>query len=623
MALLGLQPRVALALDFGQVRVLSKQGEPLQAELDLSGVDEKESAAVRAAPVSADIYSDVGMRYSSEVADIRAAVKRRDGRSYIEIRSNAPVLTDFIDLLLTVNWPSGRSVRAVSLLVPRPEAAAAPVPEPAPAPAPAPAAAAATKPVLQPMTKPAKPPEKAPEKAPAKVVKKTPAKPAEKAAKKPAEKAPEKATPKTAESILARITDSAKDGGNDRPTERLPQAQDQRQTSAELGQSYRVEPGDTLSAIAGDARQRAGNVSLEQVLWALYESNPKAFIDENLNRVKAGAVLKLPGEREVADISREEARREIRVHSEVFERFRAGMASTATPSATDGKEPNRSSGGEVNAKVKSKSGASSDELKLSRPDAKPSEKLREEAIASERALHDAEARIVQLEKNVADLRKLVDMLQKQNAGNPPAQGVQAPVLAGSYDAATPPKPAAPAAAAEHGAEKKDAEKKDGEKHEAEKKEGAKPSLWHHVSAYVHAHPVVLYTAIPVLILILLIILVRVMRARARKRAAAMREELFSGLDLDLDAAAATPRTPPVMAMPDISLDLSSGDEPGLRKAAPAPSTKDQGLDVRLQLGQAYRDLGDIAGARKLFREVADLGNPDQKTRAGKLLADLG
>ncbi|MCS6765554.1 MAG: hypothetical protein MO847_03595 [Candidatus Protistobacter heckmanni] len=598
LALLGLQPRVALALDFGQVRVLSKQGEPLQAELDLSGVDEKESAAVRAAPASADIYSDVGMRYSLEVADIRAAVKRRDGRSYIEIRSNAPVLTDFIDLLLTVNWPSGRSVRAVSLLVPRPEAAA--------------------KPVLQPMTKPSKPPEKAP----AKVAEKTPAKPAEKAAEKPAEKAPEKAPPKTAESILARITDSAKDGGdgprNDRPTERLPQAQDQRQTSAELGQSYRVEPGDTLSAIAGDARQRAGNVSLEQVLWALYESNPKAFIDENLNRVKAGAVLKLPGEREVADISREEARREIRVHTEAFERFRAGMASTATPSATDGKEPNRSSGGEVNAKVKSKSGASSDELKLSRPDAKPSEKLREEAIARERALHDAEARVVQLEKNVADLRKLVDMLQKQNAGNPPAQGAQAPVLAGSYDAATPPKPAAPAAAAEHGAEKKD-----GEKHEAEKKEGAKPSLWHRVSAYMHAHPVVLYAAIPVLLLILLIILVRVMRARTRKRAAAMRDELFSGLDLDLDAAAAPPRTPPVMAMPDISLDLSGGDEPGLSKAAPAPSAKDQGLDVRLQLGQAYRDLGDIAGARKLFREVADLGNPDQKTRAGKLLADLG
>jgi pilus assembly protein FimV len=58
------------------------------------------------------------------------------------------------------------------------------------------------------------------------------------------------------------------------------------------GDLYTVVRGDTLSAIALQARPDPG-VSLNQVMLALYRANPEAFLG-NINRLKAGAVLRLP-----------------------------------------------------------------------------------------------------------------------------------------------------------------------------------------------------------------------------------------------------------------------------------------------------------------------------------------
>lgn len=58
------------------------------------------------------------------------------------------------------------------------------------------------------------------------------------------------------------------------------------------GEQITVQRGDTLIGIANQFPVQGAN--LYQQLWALYSANPKAFSQENMNLLKAGAALRIP-----------------------------------------------------------------------------------------------------------------------------------------------------------------------------------------------------------------------------------------------------------------------------------------------------------------------------------------
>ena len=62
-----------------------------------------------------------------------------------------------------------------------------------------------------------------------------------------------------------------------------------------------VERGDTASEIA--VTKLEGGVSLDQMLLAMLRSNPDAFVESNVNRMKAGALLTLPTAQEAKAVS--------------------------------------------------------------------------------------------------------------------------------------------------------------------------------------------------------------------------------------------------------------------------------------------------------------------------------
>src|SRR3546814_12876380 len=71
--------------------------------------------------------------------------------------------------------------------------------------------------------------------------------------------------------------------------------------------SINVRPGDTMFAIA--LRNAVPGVSVYQMMMALQRANPGAFIHDNVNLVKAGATLSVPGMAELTAVSAKEARR--------------------------------------------------------------------------------------------------------------------------------------------------------------------------------------------------------------------------------------------------------------------------------------------------------------------------
>nr|WP_297402437.1 FimV/HubP family polar landmark protein [uncultured Marinobacter sp.] len=108
-----------------------------------------------------------------------------------------------------------------------------------------------------------------------------------------------------------------------------------RQTRAErsLERGYQANtvgptgPSDTLWTIA--SRTRPGNqVSMQQVMLAIQDLNPDAFIDGNINRLKRGEVLRLPSLEQIQSRTRAEAIQVVSQQNQEFQSPRRTVDAT-------------------------------------------------------------------------------------------------------------------------------------------------------------------------------------------------------------------------------------------------------------------------------------------------------
>lgn len=171
------------------------------------------------------------------------------------------------------------------------------------------------------------------------------------------------------------------------------------------GDTYVVQPGDTLSRIA--SRTRRGAVSLDQTLVSLYRSNPQAFIGENMNRLRAGALLKVPSAEAAASIDAAEAQQVIQAQSADFGSFRQRLAGAVPVAAAEA--PARKDAGKVKAEVNDRKdvvASAPDKLTLSKGASAAQPSASEVKLSKEKEKQDAAARVAELSKNVEELKKL-------------------------------------------------------------------------------------------------------------------------------------------------------------------------------------------------------------------------
>jgi pilus assembly protein FimV len=224
---------------------------------------------------------------------------------------------------------------------------------------------------------------------------------------------------------------------------------------------HEVKKGDTLGAIA--RQNLPAGVTLNQMLIALYRANRAAFIKGNINLVRAGRILNIPDSEAIAAVGAAEANKQVQSQMADFAEYKRklGQAVAAAPAAP---VREREVSGRIAAKPEAPAPAEQkDQLKLSKADpAKPgapaSKAAREDdKLARERALKESQSRVSDLEKNVADLQKLVELknqqmadLEKKAAAKPaaPAPAPAAAPAPAPAPAAKAPEPApAPAAKA--------------------------------------------------------------------------------------------------------------------------------------------------------------------------------
>ncbi len=343
----------AQALALGRIVVQSALGEPLRAEIDVPDINPDEAASLRVGLASGEAFRAAGMDFNPALTSLQISLQRRaNGSAFLRLSSSRPVTEPFVDMIVEANWASGRIVRDYTLLFDPPSLrGAAPVaPLPAgvsaqPAPVARPSTPAAQ--VQPPMAAPAARPRVAP---PTSVAQAEPAPPAE--------------------------------GG---------------------GGQVQVKAGDTAGRLA--AAYRPSNVSLDQMLVAMLRANPNAFIGGNVNRIKSGSVIDLPGASDAGAVAQGEARQIIAAQSRDFNEFRRRLAGTVPAAAVDSED--RQATGRVQAEVEDKKPAAptQDKLTLSKGTT-PGQTASEEKIAQAKQAQDASTRVAELSRNIEELAKL-------------------------------------------------------------------------------------------------------------------------------------------------------------------------------------------------------------------------
>lgn len=359
----------AEAAGLGRLSVNSSLGQPLSAEIELVSLQPGEFEALAARVASPEAYTNARIEFSPLLRQLRFTAERRaDGKAVLKVTSSAPINEPFLDVLVEVNWPSGKLLREYPILLDPPGFSEGRVAPPV-------AAVVVTKPTASNVapaivTQPASPP-------------------------------------------AARIArkDASKDASKDAP----------RDTYGP------VKRGDTLNQIASSVKP--DTVSLEQMLIAMYRENKAAFIGNNMNQLKTGQILRVPSAADVGKITRIEAQNEIKVQVSDWKNYRdsvAGAAQSMPAKATSG---NEGAGKIAVAKPDKPAAASSsgDQLKIAKSEggnsktgsagAKGSSSavqdqlnaLKEEAIAKDNRLKEANSRVAELEKQIVKMRELMEL----------------------------------------------------------------------------------------------------------------------------------------------------------------------------------------------------------------------
>ena len=413
------------AAGLGRLSVQSALGQPLRAEVEVTALSRDELGSLSAKLAPRDAFRQAGMEFNPALTALRFAIERRDdGRTFVRISSPQPINEPFVDLMVELNWASGRLVREYTFLLDPPElrvagrnvveggnAQATVVPPAAATAAPAPAPQVAVAPSAAPAAAPA----------------------------------PAAAKPQTAAAAPAQ---------SPAPSSRSAPAP--KPAASGVRAPIVVQSGDTLAGIVGGVKP--AGVSLDQAMIAVYQANPSAFFG-GVNRLLAGATLAVPDAQTMAAVDAAKATEQVRAHTRDFAAYRARLAeSTRSVSAAKG---GQTAAGTVSGQVEDRAApAAGDKLALSKSEAPAAAKsggagttttrssAAEQSVARDAALRESQSRVTELEKNVGDLQKLLELKNRQLADlqkQVEAAGA-APKSASGTIAKVEPAPAAPAAA---------------------------------------------------------------------------------------------------------------------------------------------------------------------------------
>jgi pilus assembly protein FimV len=237
IALVGLMhSSVLFALGLGDIKVSSAVNERLDAEIPLVNAEGLDASQILVSLASKADFARAEVDRDYFLSSLEFTVERGEsGTPILRLQTPDVVLEPYLNFLVELRWPKGRLLREYTVLLDLPNYSAAPARIISPAAASVPPDREKTKPFVRSFV--------------------------------PASKAP-----------------SAAPSSSSRSTN------DKADSQAESAVTVRA--NETLWSIAKRVREEGS--SINQTMLALQDINPNAFINNNINLLKKGAVLRLP-----------------------------------------------------------------------------------------------------------------------------------------------------------------------------------------------------------------------------------------------------------------------------------------------------------------------------------------
>ncbi len=256
------------ALGLGNAKVESFLNQPLNARIDLLVRPGEDISAVTAKLASAEDYALIGASRDAISVPLRFTVDTQTDQPFVRVTSNLPVNHPIVRLIIELNWPSGRLLREYTLFLDPPTVAASAPP-----------------PIIDQRRQP------------------------------PATSVPqsEVAVKNIESSDSEPVTEVAKPDST-ASTEATSEMEGQFSEDDEYGP---VQSGETLWRIASNWSAGSG-AGVNQVMLAIQRNNPQAFINNNINLLKRGAILRMPSTSDIEAISVRAAQLEVQEQTQLF-----------------------------------------------------------------------------------------------------------------------------------------------------------------------------------------------------------------------------------------------------------------------------------------------------------------
>ena len=365
------------AIGLGDIEMQSMLNEPLNAVIELTSANKQELDELKVTIAPRETFQKMGIPRTTILNDFKFTVEQSQrGLPVIRVTTRQPVREPFLDFLIEASWSKGHLLRQYTLLVDPPVTMQAAPP-------------VQRAPVRQtPSSTPSV--KKTPSPAPAPV-----------------------AAPVTATHITAAPDNVDKYGP--------------------------VKRNETLWDIAKRVRPDR-DISMQQMMLALLRANPEAFTTSNINNLKAGATLQIPGREDILTLDKSAAIREAnRQYAEWQQGHGAGQAEaavTTTEPETD-QQPQAMSGSAPTARDTQEArlqlvapdeetikgavvpGMPEGGTTTQAPDSKALIKqlslVTEEAEAGRAQSQELQSRVGKLEDQVADMQRLIELKDAQLA----------------------------------------------------------------------------------------------------------------------------------------------------------------------------------------------------------------
>ena len=281
----------ALALGLGDINVKSKLNQPFSASIAVLGASPTQLDALTVKLASPDEFNRAGIDRSDYLSSLKFDVQSTAGGARVVITSDQIAREPFLNFIVDAHSPDGKILREYTVLLDPPTLADSSAPAAQTGPAPAPAAPASTytpppAPVVQVPASSA--PSITPAEAAALAPKTVQARHGRGKAAKPAAVAPA-AVAETAPAPAAEAAPAAA-------------------PAASSGSTYGpIAPQETFWSIANKLRP-GPQVSMDQVLLAIYRANPQAFDRGSFNGLLKGQTLQVPSLAQMQEASAAQAK---------------------------------------------------------------------------------------------------------------------------------------------------------------------------------------------------------------------------------------------------------------------------------------------------------------------------